>query len=134
VTGVDRAAAFSRDSYEGTPTCILAGMEDLFGPCWGGLDPHHLMLTAGGGPSAPGANVVERLATVCRGHHCWIHGGKNRTPAEQAGLIVRRGGGRTDLTTVPHRYTLSPTGWATFTTDGRALPCADPHTDGGMAA
>ena len=37
-------------------------------PCWGRIDPHHILPRGRGGP-----DTAENLACLCRAHHDWVH-------------------------------------------------------------
>ena len=48
--------------------CVGARLIDGV-PCWGPLDPHHILRRSQGGSNDP-----ENLVTLCRAHHDWVHG------------------------------------------------------------
>ena len=63
--GIDpetRTAVFLRDKGCKGKEVIL----DL--PCWGRLDPHHILRKSQGGQ-----NTADNLVTLCRAHHDWVH-------------------------------------------------------------
>lgn len=50
-------------------------------PCWGRLDPHHVLRRSQGG-----LDEASNLVTLCRSHHDWVHA----HPAESKRLGLLR--------------------------------------------
>ncbi len=69
-----RALVFARDGG-----CTARGFMDK--PCWGPLDPHHLLPKGRGGQ-----DEADNLATVCRAHHDLI----DRYPLQAKALDLLR--------------------------------------------
>ena len=58
-----RDAALERDGH--WPTCHRLG---LTGPCWGGVEVHHVLRRSRGG-----GHDLDNLLTLCAGHHRYVH-------------------------------------------------------------
>ena len=77
-----RDAALRRDR-----TC-QAAVHGLDTRCVGGLTVHHIIPRGMGGTRDPNVHDLDRLITLCVGHHEWVE--RNRAAARGLGLLKRR--------------------------------------------
>lgn len=99
-----RRVALERDLYRCVRCDALAA------------EVHHRRLKGIGGSSHPDRDRPDRLISLCTPCHGWVHGARNRLPAEAAGWIVRR---TDDTLTTPVQ---TRRGLVLLTVDARTVP------------